>query len=63
MKNSTRAWIHSLLAAGVSGAGTGLTGFAVGVTPKQLWLLVLINIVTTVGAFLKQSPLPPEPKQ
>jgi hypothetical protein len=53
-----KVWLHSLAAAAVSGVGTGLTGYAVGVTPAQLRALILVNVAIGVGAYLKQSPLP-----
>jgi hypothetical protein len=51
-------WLRGFVAAAISGVGTGLTGFAVGVTPKQLEALILVNMAIAVGAYLKQSPLP-----
>jgi len=57
--NRLETWVYGLMAAAVSGLGTGLTGWAVGVTAHQLWALVLVSTVTGVGAYLKQSPLPP----
>ena len=57
-----RTWIHGLFAAAISGVGTGLTGWAVGVSGKQLIILLVVPMTTTVGAYLKQSPIPPEKK-
>lgn len=59
---SWKPWIHGLIAAAVSGAGTGLTGWAVGVSGKQLIAMLAVPMATTVGAYLKQSPIPPEKK-
>jgi hypothetical protein len=57
---SWKVWIHGLLAAAVSGVGTGLMGWAVGITQKQMVAMTGIAVVTTVGAYLKQSPIPGE---
>ena len=56
----TETWFRGLIAAAVAGLGTGMTGWAVGVTAHQLKALIAVSIVTTDGAYLKQSPLPPE---
>lgn len=55
-----KLWLHGLIAAAISGIGTGMTGWAVGVSGKQLTALCAVSMVTTVGAYLKQSPLPDE---
>ena len=52
-------WLRGIVAAAISGLGTGLTGWAVGVTTKQLEALMVVNVAIAVGAYLKQSPLPP----
>lgn len=57
MKN-WKVWLHSLIAAAVSGVGTGMTGWAVGLTPLQMKALITVNVMISVGAFLKTSPLP-----
>jgi hypothetical protein len=52
-------WLRGIVAAAISGLGTGMTGWAVGVTSKQLQALIVVNMGIAVGAYLKQSPLPP----
>jgi hypothetical protein len=59
MKN-WKIWLHGLVAAMVSGVGTGMTGWAVGVSGKQLVALMTVGMVTTVGAYLQKSPIPEE---
>lgn len=55
---SWKIWLRGIIAAAISGAGSGLTGYYVGVPGKKLLAMVAVHIVTTVGAYLYQSPLP-----
>lgn len=65
---TTRAWIHSLVAAAVSAAASGVTAGVVapesfnfsGVGLQKLGELCAVNALIAVAAFLKQSPLPTE---
>lgn len=53
-----KAWLFGAAAALISGLGNGLTGWAVGLTPKQLIAILAVNAITHVGAYLARSPLP-----
>lgn len=64
MTNSTKKWIHGLVATAITGLGNGL---ALGLANNTLdmfkdtrsfWTAVLVTTVVSVAAYLKQSPLP-----
>ncbi len=71
MSPTVRAWLHSLVAAGIGGGSNALLGAIAmpdtfnhaGLT--NLGKIALIGILVPVFTFLKQSPLPPaeQPKQ
>ena len=63
---SLKAWLHSLVAAAVSAAASGVTAGVVapesfnfsGPGLQKLGALCAVNALLAVATFLKQSPLP-----
>ena len=63
---SLKAWLHSLVAAAISAAASGVTAGVVapesfnfsGAGLQKLGALCGVNALLSVAAFLKQSPLP-----
>lgn len=63
---SLKAWLHSLLAAAISAAASGVTAAIVapesfnfsGAGLEKLGTLCAANAILAVAMFLKQSPLP-----
>ena len=63
---SLKAWIHSLVAAAISAAASGVTAAIVapesfnfsGPGLQKLGAMCGVNALLAVAAFLKQSPLP-----
>lgn len=58
MSPKVKLWLKGILAAAISGAGMGMTGWAINIPPKKLLILCGYATLTSVGAYLKQSPLP-----
>jgi hypothetical protein len=53
-----RPWIHSLIAAAVSGIGTALAALVVGIDLHKALLMMAVQAAIAVGMFLQKSPLP-----
>ena len=53
-----KAWIHSLIAAAVSGIGTALAALVVGIEWHKAVLMVAVQALISIGMFLQKSPLP-----
>lgn len=67
MKKPIRLWLHSLIAAIITGGANGLTvmivsptDFNFGAGIGKLGQVVAVGSLIGLAAFLKQSPLPPE---
>lgn len=67
ISKGARLWLHSLVAAVVSGAANGVsvmivspTEFNLGTGLTKLGEVILISALVGLAMFLKQSPLPPE---
>jgi hypothetical protein len=66
MSNTTRIWLHSLIAAAVSGAGNGISVMIVSPADfnlqsglGKLLQVFVVGAIVGLALFLKQSPLPP----
>ena len=55
---NTKRWLHGLGAAFVSGVGTYGAGLVADVEPAKILKMMVITVGMTVGAYLKQFPLP-----
>lgn len=58
MTPQAKRWTTGVIGAIISGGASGLTGFAVGVTTRQLVALTLIPALVSLGKYLKMHPLP-----